>query len=103
MEKKEQIVSVKIRNQWVKVDINAIKEIFENFYRKTKAKELGVALMNARDFYRHDDGVMKDVFFVMKLLQLEASGYVEPPINFAQFYQNVVVNLIRKEKKPEIE
>ena len=103
MEKEEKVISVRMKNRWLKLDMNAIREIFENFYKKTKAKELGIALMNIRDFYRHDEGLMKDAFFVIKLLQLEASGYVEPPVNFAQFYQNVVVNLIRKEKKMEVE
>ena len=96
--KSVEVISAKLKDRWVKVSLEAVKESMKNIYRITKKKDLNLALMNARDFYRGDEDLQKEVGFISKLIQLEASGYLEPPINISKMYQEVIRSMSVKEE-----
>jgi len=96
--KSVEVISAKLKDRWVKVSLEAVKESMKNIYRITKKKDLNLALMNARDFYRGDEDLQKEVGFISKLIQLEASGYLEPPINISKMYQEVIKSMFVKEE-----
>jgi len=96
--KSVEVISAKLKDRWVKVSLEAVKESMKNIYRITKKKDLNLALMNARDFYRGDEDLQREVGFISKLIQLEASGYLEPPINISKMYQEVIRSMSVKEE-----
>ena len=96
--KSVEVVCAKLKDKWVKLSLEAIKESMKNIYKITKKKDINLALINARDFYRRDEDLQKEVGFISKLIQLEASGYLEPPINVSKLYQEVVKNMSVKEE-----
>lgn len=95
--KSREVVCAKMKNRWIKLNVNAIKESMKNIYKVTKKKDLNLALMNVRDFYRDDERLQEEAGFISKLIQLEASGYIEPPLNIGRVYQEVVRSMSAKE------
>jgi inhibitor of KinA sporulation pathway (predicted exonuclease) len=96
------IFKAKFKNQWIKINVEGVKSVMERIYRATKKKDLGMALMKVKDFYRGDQQLMDDAGFLSKLVQLEASGYVEPAINLGSLY-NSVIQKVDNETKAKLE
>ncbi len=100
--KQERVLHIKMKKDWVKISLDAILQALEALYKKTRVKEFDLALMKARSYYKNDEKFMQEVSFLGKLLQLEASGYLMPPVNFMKVYRELALNLSRKEElKPE--
>ena len=80
-------VSVKDGNRWVKLDVEYIKDILRRVYKASGQKELGLGIILAESY--GDTRLKEDISFLKKLIQLEASGYVIPPLSFADLYLQV--------------
>lgn len=96
--KSREVVCAKMKNRWIKLRVEAIKESMKNLYRVTRKKDLNLALMNVRDFYKDDKRLQEEAYFISKLIQLEASGYVEPPLNLGRMYREVVKSMSVREE-----
>lgn len=92
------VVMAKIKNQWIKLHIEGITSAMKRIYAASGKKDLGLALMKVKDFFKNDAKLMEDAGFLAKLIQLEASGYIEPPINLGRLYSEVVKKMNLKEK-----
>lgn len=96
--KSKEVVCAKLKDRWIKLNLDAIKQSLRNIYETTKKKDLNLALMNVRDFYRDDERLQEEAGFISKLIQLEASGYIEPPINIGRVYREIVKSMSLEEK-----
>ncbi|MEM1668514.1 MAG: hypothetical protein QXM53_07650 [Thermofilaceae archaeon] len=74
------------------VVINGLKEI----YRLTQEEDIDVALDVMRTFYRKNEELATLTHFVSKLLHLDASGRVKPPINFGPTYDLAIEEVNRE-------
>lgn len=93
-----EVVCAKLKDRWVKLNVNAIQESMKKIFQATKKKDLNLALMNVRDFYKDNKVLQEEAGFISKLLQLEASGYVEPPLNLGRMYQEIVKSMSNREE-----
>lgn len=83
-------VKVRMKGEWIKLSVDAVRNSCLFLYEKTRSNELMDALMKAHSYGKLDQALMKEAGFMGKLLQLEASGYLYPPLNLSEFYKKVV-------------
>lgn len=83
--------NVKIdNNNYMIVDFNVVKNILRDLYERTEEMYIDMAIMTAKSHFKSDKAFIENVYFISKLLQLEASGKVKPPINFGTVYKDIV-------------
>ena len=87
-------VRAKSENSWIKIDLNIVEEILRKIWEMTKERDLKLAIVVAECY--GDGDFREDVRFLKKLIQLEASGYVKPPIEFPKLYLKVRTELSSK-------
>ena len=95
--KSKEVVCAKMKDSWVKLNVDAIKESMKKIYQATYEKDINMALVAARDYYRGNQELQNEVGFISKLIQYEASGFIEPPINVGKLYREVVRSMVMKE------
>jgi hypothetical protein len=83
-------VKAKASSDWIKVDLQVIKEILKKIWEITKERDLGLAIVIAESY--GNEKLKEDIRFLKRLIQLEASGYVKPPIEFPKLYMKVRVS-----------
>lgn len=85
-----QQINVTVNNNYMIVDFDVVKNILTELYQKTEEIYIDMAIMTAKSHFKSDKKFIENVYFISKLLQLEASGKVRPPINFGTLYKNIV-------------
>jgi len=80
-------VRAKSESNWVKIDLSVVEKILRKIWEMTKERDLKLAIVIAECY--GDEDFKEDVRFLKKLIQLEASGYVKPPIEFLKLYLKV--------------
>lgn len=84
-------VNVKVTgNEYMLIDFDVVKKILRDLFLKTEEIYIDMAIMTAKSHFKNDKPFIENVFFIAKLLQLEASGKVRPPINFGTLYNSIV-------------
>jgi len=86
-------IKARMRGRWIKLDMKVVEKSLRKIYLLSKSEDLGTALLRVRDYHRDDSEAFEEAGFVAKLLQLEASGYIDPPVSFTELYNRIVEEL----------
>jgi len=73
----------------IKVELSLIKNIMVEIYNYTYIDDLDIALSTIQSLYL-PTSLHKNIVFLKKMIEYEASGMVIPPVNFHTFYKQVV-------------
>ncbi len=78
---------VKDGKEWVRIDVGYVRDVLKRIWETTGERDFGLALVLAESY--GDYKLREDIALVKKLIQLEASGFVHPPLKFVDMYAEV--------------
>jgi hypothetical protein len=76
----------------VEISYSTLIEMMLRIYSATQEENLVNAIQEIKDFRANKDinNIVSDAFFLEKLILLEASGDIHPPLNIGELYKNVI-------------
>ncbi len=77
-------VKAKEGGRWIRVDVDYVKDILRRIWEVSQERDFGLALILAESY--GDMKLKEDISFLKKLIQLEASGFIHPPLRFVDMY-----------------
>ena len=83
------------------VDLQFISVILERLYLATNTTDLFIMISRASVI--KDEEVRESLYCLKKLIQLNASGYIDPPIDFSSILTDVVYKCSRNKKEVQNE
>ena len=83
-------VNIHQNGSWIKLDISYVQDIVKRIWHITQESDFGLAVIFAESYA--DVKTKEDIAFLKKLIQLEASGYIHPPIRLVDMYKEIQKN-----------
>lgn len=74
-------------DKWIRVDVDYVKDVLRRIWEVSRERDFGLALILAESY--GDMKLREDISFLKKLIQLEASGFIHPPLGFVDMYIQV--------------
>jgi len=76
----------------IEISYNTLIEMMWEIYLITQEENLVNAIQEIKDLRSNKDmnNILTNTYFLEKLILLEASGDIHPPINVGEFYENVI-------------
>jgi hypothetical protein len=76
----------------IEISYNTLIEMMWKIYLITQEENLVNAIQEIKDLRSNKDmnNILSDAYFLEKLILLEASGDIHPPLNIGEFYEDVI-------------
>jgi len=76
----------------IEISYATLVEMMWKIYSITQEENLINAIQEIKDFRgnKNMNSIVSDAYFIEKLILLEASGDIHPPLNIGEFYKDVI-------------